>query len=1005
MANIQLFLENQEVELNDKVAFPLNKAFDNLWNPIEIIVEHSKSVNIPATVVNNKIMANAYRLDRQFNASEPVTNIGMYLNPLQRIPMKLLYNGSVLLDGYAKFTSSTINDKKIYYTFNLYGMLGDIFQTLMDCVVDENKLTEEQRAEPDGGDKYVLKAFWDEQLIDKDFVYDSWNHKAVEFNYINNPHNCIGMAPAYRGLYDNFESNSALGLGWRSSLDGPVPTEQQSVEDQLKKSWVNNLINKNGYTEEEATARVDALDYDAILPKGLNEHQLRQFRTYEQKPYIYAHTLFKLFQDKCSELTDYKINLDPKWFSVNNPYYSNLCYMLDYMSVRGNELQTNSLPFTGYAVKEYSAEYESASHLDNEYCATAEYNITDPEVINSGNIVLDPITFGIQTKLPRNPSFDPKKCHLGLTPYTEVLVNVKITTNGVTSHKYFWGGVGSIGVEGEIVNPNTSRYNTSNFISMSETVTFDDESNTLTGISYITIPSIDFAHSAGDSINISYTISLYCKKVGGNWVSHRYAYNNNPGILFGPKFAEYDGIESNVIFPNTTYRTNWRNTTTCALKNLYTKDEPLFNVLLQYTKMMGLVWKVDYQKRTIDILTKGSYFNDYKVVDWTDKVDKSKGMTIEPVSFNSKYIVFNYEDVDGYHYSGYKNKYGVSYGEKKLRTKYNFDTREEKLFKDKVYPSSLSTKSNSDIDELISWNTISTIPSNQSEVSFIDFEDDNQEKSININNWYFRCDNKDTAKSYMIADVSPIEIRQNKYFWLSNGLCNYYGVGVTTNVLPQFSAVYKSDINGEYVGCLFNCPNEDYTADNQIINAKNKYIYDLCWEDYINERYNANNKKLTCYIRLTPLDFEQFNFKTFVTIDNQLFVVNKITDFNISNATTKVELVQVTNINGYINNNVDFPEIIFNASELHIEKSSEQYSVTTSITMKTYPYDDVVYHIEPASTMLSGTSNCFVEDTEYEGNSITLGITYESSGTQAETWNLKVTKSNKVYTIPIYINQ
>lgn len=124
MSNTQLLFENQEVELTNSVTFPLNKAFENLWNPTDIIVEHSKSINIPATVKNNKIMANAYRIDRQFVTNTEGDNIGMYLDPLKRIPMKLIYNGEIILDGYAKYTSSVINDKTTYYTFNLYGEIG-----------------------------------------------------------------------------------------------------------------------------------------------------------------------------------------------------------------------------------------------------------------------------------------------------------------------------------------------------------------------------------------------------------------------------------------------------------------------------------------------------------------------------------------------------------------------------------------------------------------------------------------------------------------------------------------------------------------------------------------------------------------------------------------------------------------------------------------------------------------------------------------------------------------
>ena len=341
--NIQLFLENQEVELNNKIAFPLNKTFENLWNPTDIIVEYSKSINVPATAANNKLMANAYRLDRQYIVGGD-TNIGMYLDPMKRIPMKLIYNGTILLDGYAKYTSATSNGTSTYYTFNLYGALGDVFQTLLDCVFDENKLTEEQRAEDDGGKKYVIETPWEKQIINKDFVKKSWDDTAINFDYDSYPFNSIGFAPAYRGNYDDFESTSIM----PSALEvDTVVTEPWSVEEYLKKRWRTNLIGDRGYTPEQADARIDALNFDIILPKGLNEHNMRQFRSYEQKPYIYFHALMKMYQKKCKELTGYTINLDPSWFSINNPYWSKMCYMLDYLSVKGNTLQT-SQPFTGY---------------------------------------------------------------------------------------------------------------------------------------------------------------------------------------------------------------------------------------------------------------------------------------------------------------------------------------------------------------------------------------------------------------------------------------------------------------------------------------------------------------------------------------------------------------------------------------------------------------------------------------------------------------------------------
>ena len=1001
MLNIQLFLEDQEVELTDKVSFPLNKSFENLWNPTDIVVEYSKSINIPATVANNKLMANAYRIDRQFASNEYGGNIGIYLDPLKRIPMKLVYNSEVILDGYAKYTSATVNDKKTYYTFNLYGALGDVFQTLMDCVVDEKKLTDEQKAEEDGGQKYVIKSLWEEQLINRHFVDESWQHRDINFDSLRNPHNCVGMAPAYRGLYDNFESTSALGLNWYTILDGTFPTEPQSIEDQLKSRWRGNLIN-NGYTAEKADSRIDALDYQTIVPKGLSEHQLQQFRSYEQKPFIYAHALMRLFQDKCYELTGYTMNLDPSWFSPNNPYYANMCYMFDYLSVKGNTLATG-MPLTGYTTKNYTSQTAYSYPSGNvKLTSNATYNIVDTDVLNKSNITIKPFTIGVRQETPKlSQHYDPSKCKIKLEKFTEILVQVKVTTGGATQNKYFWGATGVLGEVAALTSPDASIYTTDNFIQMVEDTKYDVSTGKLIGTGYITIPSFKIEHVAGDSVTIEYEVSMFCVRQSvGHVISGRYAY--------GSEFISYMRPAINndnfyVVYPNVEYDANWRTSTTCGIKNLYTKDEPLFNVVLQYTKMMGLIWKIDYNNKTIDIMPRSKYFNDYNVVDWTDKVDKAKGMTIEPVSFNSKYVTFNYEDVEGCRYSGYRNKYGVDYGEKKIRTKYNFDTNETKFFKDKIYPSSVSCKAYSSISDLKSWTTLDMLPTRSSEVNFIDAEDEEQEKAISINNWYFRGPNKTTVSYYYISDVSQIELAQDKYFWLGNGMLDHYDAGTMINSLPQFSPVYKSNINGLVFGCLFNCPNEDYTYDNSLTAANGNYIYDICWADYINERYNANNKKLTCYVRLTPAEFQTFNFKTFVIIDNQMFVINKIVDYDVQSKTTKVELIQVTNINGYVDQKVNFPEVAFSASELRISTSLGYGGA--SLSMKAYPaveYSD--YELTYVSRE-STNSQCFVEDVEHEGNTTSIYITYESDGNYSEEWELSITKFGKHYVIPIYINQ
>lgn len=992
MLNIQLFLEGQEVELNKNVSFPLNKTFDNLWNPTDIIVEYSKSVNIPATKSNNRLMANAYRIDRQFVINEDNPNIGMFLDPLKRIPMKLIYNGNILLDGYAKYTSATVNAKETYYTFNLYGALGDVFQSLMDCVVDENKLTDEQRAESDGGRKYVIDCPWERYLIDRNFVKNSWDKDEPSLDGYNDPYNYIGMAPAYRGLYEDFESTSIY------VLDGEQhKMNLSSVEDYLKRRWKTNL-QTNEYNEVDAQARVDALDYNIILPNGLSEHNMRQFRSYEQKPYIYIHGLMNLFRRKCEDLTGYRINLDSNWFNMNNPYYTRLCYMLDYLSVRGNTLQVEK-PFTGYVKKTWQSRNK----------CTATYNITDAEVLSKGNINLEQFTLCTEIKYAYEQTTKTVSINFGQN--SEYLVDVIVTSNGTTTTHKFWGATrdpSTVG-ENEAKNDPGSGYKDAPFVLLNSETRYDNTEGKIVGKTYFTVPAIEIKHTPNTDLSITYQVVLK---------------DDRPAEFLGPfgwtvyvdgKQVKYDLLieagndDYTMVFPNTVYKLNWRTSTTCELKNLYAKDEPLFKVILQYTKMFGLIWKPDYNKKTIDIMTRSTYFRGYDVVDWTDKVDKGKGMTIEPVSFSSKYVTFNYDDVEGYRYSGYKNKYGVDYGEKKLKTKYNFDTKEENLFKEKIGPSSVSCKSFARFNDLTSWDTLTKLPVKPSEVNFIDCENDDQTSSISLSNWYFRLPNKDVTEYYMISDVSSMELADGKYYWVNNVTVAGDKIGEYTQSLPQFSPVYKSNNSGLTLGCLFNCPNEDYTEDKGISAAKGNYIYDICWSDYINERYNANNKKLTCYIKLTPVDFEKFNFKTFVVIDNQLFVMNRIVDFDVNGSLTKCELIQVSDLGGYINQRIEFPAVRYSVEEIHMESVSQGDWVSGSYNFEVQCWPSLpniaTFSAVPVRVGSSESHIMEIEPEYYGDDTANVHFYYESDGVYTEEWELHIDFDNgdkKI--IPIYIN-
>ena len=132
----------------------------------------------------------------------------------------------------------------------------------------------------------------------------------------------------------------------------------------------------------------------------------------------------------------------------------------------------------------------------------------------------------------------------------------------------------------------------------------------------------------------------------------------------------------------------------------------------------------------------------------------------------------------------------------------------------------------------------------------------------------------------------------------NNEFCYFWNLFVSesnylTNSTPTFDVAIEH--NGVYYGCLFGTPKEDYTNDKLPTGAKNKYIYDLFWKNYIGEIY-GHNKKVTAYFNITPEQYQQFKFNTLIRLDNQLFLVNKISDFDINAQTsTKCELIQINN--------------------------------------------------------------------------------------------------------------
>lgn len=903
--NIQLYLADQELELNNKISFPLNKTFENLYNPTDIVIDYSKSINIPITQRNNKIFANAYRLDKTVVAGD--VNIGMYLNPIKRIPFKMLYNGNLLLEGYAKFVSATNSISNRYYTINLFGIIGEVFQELMNVVTNESKLN--------GLDnKYLLNdgKYFDTagNILNRSFVRNCWenvDNVVWEQGKYKTHDICdmYGFAPTHRGLYNDFKSNK-------------IQTSSTDVID------VAQLFRDKWHDDN------DAYGADNIVGDGLPDYQMNQFRTKKLKPYIFFNHLMRMYVDKCKELTGYTLNLDSSWFNANNPYWSKVVYMLDFLDLDVVEKSSTNAVLLVASTHEVANSYDNIS---NNSCRLQMETISAAtENSYPSGITVSKFNIGFGVEVEHRSVL--RVNEVSLLPDTQIIftVNVnKIGTAGLTTvaTKTYWTN-----------GKNDNSYHTedgcdaNNFLSITKDTSrskgkpykgneynYEVTDSDTKIYHYVTVPSFtvsgDFSEGYQVDVDIKFVNNTGYTKDDKNdpalyiweWMYESSAYTlpavirivnqdvpDNPNLTTDTVPYEKDAKAKWTFYiDNTSYLTNWADEIRVNIDNLYQNEEPLFNVILQYTKMFGLVWDVDYNSKNIYIKTKYNLFKDKTITSWDDKLDRSKDMIIEPITFDHKSVKFNYDNVEGYRYSTYRDKYGLNIGEKKLYTGYEFNSTENTLFKG-IKPSSASSKVYVPFNKFLSWNRSDTIIPVQEKRILIDCENEEETGSISINNWYFRGPNI-TDNDVIIVDDSPLQAAKNEYYYMDRTFALTNSCAVDPKVFPIFSSVHKKD-NNTYYGMFFNTPNVDYTYNKQLQNTLNTNIYELFWKDYINEKYNVQNKKVTAYFHLNPSDFNSFKFNKLVTLQNQVFLVNKIIDYNLNMTdTTKCELIQISDIN------------------------------------------------------------------------------------------------------------
>ena len=864
----RLFIENKEIELDESVQFAITKQFEDLSNPTNIINDWSKTVSIPFTANNNAIFGHIYNPDRLIVVGSSDTLTGIYFDPLKKLNMRLQYGDNVLMTGYAKMNEIKQSKGKGTYEITLFGQLGKVLQEMSKITFDTT--TNDTKYLIDGS-KYL------EEYINKELVYNSWNSTGQsQYDLQEKWHYVINVQTGEVVKKPNlaYKVTDIIGFAPNNAFDNGFDYKTYQTLSAKFETFTSALENTNF---EEMTN----VSPDSAIPNGLLPREIGEYRSYLQIPFIYWNKFFQMFNKKVTELTGYNIQLDESWFNSSNPYYGNLVMM----AARPYDNQSDDVYTNGYYFRILGGtnlRWGSTWNVNQDGYLGISTNASDK---NETYPLLNSSTFTVTTNEK-----------VWLSPIKFVMqVPANIANSKRQSIK--WKTDKTLQIKKDIINADTNAIIDTTYAFYGPNVTPGYRTFTVPAESYevngsfngwdITLPAQTITKNIGSAthLKVRYTARFNAASGDSPWESNGGTYIPRGNSYLAPNnYPDMNAVT--VSFPVTTGAK-------ITFNDLWNNEFNPFSEIIKYCKIFRISISVDDVNKTIKYTRQNTYFNSYKILDWTDKIDFSKDYTIKPVSFENKYVLFNYEKSDLKGQEDYQKRFGYNYGEKVLNTNYNFNNETKNLFeKQKVYTSINNS------DNVLSWTSLfdnkQIVYTNSGELFVLCKDKDDKYKKQFGNYFFFQglasFSTQTPMRNVVITDDSDLQIDNNIRCYGQTWSCT------DVSTYPKLTTICED--NGQKKLCIFNTPSTTYSSAQDFTDAKG--IYDLFWKNYLDERYNIQNKIMTCYLRLSQTDFINFKFSNFIKIGNIIYFVNKIYDFNVeSNGTTKVDLISVQNINGY----------------------------------------------------------------------------------------------------------
>ena len=391
---------------------------------------------------------------------------------------------------------------------------------------------------------------------------------------------------------------------------------------------------------------------------------------------------------------------------------------------------------------------------------------------------------------------------------------------------------------------------------------------------------------------------------------------------------------------------------------LLNTEESVADFLIGYAKMFGLHFYYDPAEQARDpqtapngvihIMTRDTYYTG-ETVDLSEFIDLNKGLNMKPVTMDSKWINFNVPQIDSEAEKEYLSKYGIEYGYKKIDTGYDFNADNKAIiskvpFKGAIDVLETSKYYQQQIDGYPAYGfngfkyfLFNNNDGDLSELEITDLAGPIYKNSINPNDWldtdvfkkpqFHEKDNGSIDAKNVLLFYTGLDFYNenlNFNYWLTDDIEEMVTLNDSTPcwimTVDEFDTSGKRIAYKQKVLPLFE-RNIVYTPTGTILhnwdfggtqttfvrdmfNGTQSSIYYKCWEKYISDLYDQNNRILTANVVFKDRPSAEM-LRKFYWFNNTLWRMNTIKDYNVAGYdSTVVEFIKVIDPENYTLNEI-----------------------------------------------------------------------------------------------------